>query len=254
MNTYTQLITDLSTQSRGPNKYLKWYLSIMERAQTRTISEYTEKHHIVPDCFYIKRIRKGQIGFLEGTGEHYDNFVKLTPAEHLIAHLLLVKMFNKQFSRYHSVVYSAALLCTTKNNSKKLTNKTYEWIRKQYSINLSERNKKQIKEKTHLFTNSEFQKQRSKKKIEDGTFHLLSGDIQRKTNKRLTESGLHNFQSEQNKKKIGEANKRLASRPLYLEVKQLCEQYSVPKPKGLNRRPDDFLLNFKSLILDKYPI
>ena len=33
MNTYTQLITDLSTQSRGPNKYLKWYLSIMERAQ-----------------------------------------------------------------------------------------------------------------------------------------------------------------------------------------------------------------------------
>lgn len=58
-NTYINTITKLSIQSRGQNKYLNWYLSIITKAQNRNLTEYTEKHHIVPDCFYITRKRKG---------------------------------------------------------------------------------------------------------------------------------------------------------------------------------------------------
>lgn len=59
------------------NKYLKWYLELMEKARNRKIKEYTEKHHVIPRC-------------LGGT-EHRENKVRLTYKEHFIAHWLLLK-------------------------------------------------------------------------------------------------------------------------------------------------------------------
>lgn len=248
MNTYIQLISELSIQSRGSNKYLNWYISIITKSQNRILTDYTEKHHIVPDCFYINRKRKGPKGFLEGTPNNKNNFVILKPEEHLIMHLLLTKMFNKNFVNYHSIITAAHLLYTL--NNKKINNKQYAWIKQKNSIVLSERNNKRILEKTHLFANSEFQSQRSKTKIENGTFHLLSGDIQRKTNKKLVESGLHNFQSNESKKAVAERNKinnkLKSSRPLYLEIKELCKQLGVKQPQGLNLKSDQFLIEFKS--------
>ncbi len=248
MNTYIQLISELSIQSRGPNKYLNWYLSIIEKSKNRILEGYTEKHHIVPDCFYVNRKRKGLKGFLKGESNHKNNFVILKPEEHLIMHLLLTKMFNTDFLSYNSIITAAHLLYTL--NDKKINNKQYSWLKNKNSIMLSERNNKRILEKTHLFTDSKFQSQRSKAKIENGTFHLLSGDIQRKSNKRLAESGLHNFQSEKNKKAVAERNKLnnklKSSRPLYLEIKELCKQLGVKQPQGLNLKSDEFLLEFKS--------
>nr|QMP83651.1 MAG: hypothetical protein [Caudoviricetes sp.] len=66
MNIYIQQITDLSKQ----NKYLKWYLNIIERAIQRASTKrkakellgYCEKHHIVPECFFKERTK----GFLMG--------------------------------------------------------------------------------------------------------------------------------------------------------------------------------------------
>ena len=93
-NTYINLISTLSIQSRGASKYLKWYISIIENAVNREILGYTETHHIVPECFFTKRKRKGKIGFLGGTGNNKNNLVKLTPEEHLTVHLLLIKCFS----------------------------------------------------------------------------------------------------------------------------------------------------------------
>jgi hypothetical protein len=135
-NTYINTITELSIQSRGQNKYLNWYLSIIKKAQNRNLTEYTEKHHIVPDCFYITRKRKGPTGFLSGTGENKNNFAQLTPEEHRTTHLLLVKMFDCSFILYNSLLCSAILMSTDIHGNR-LTNKTYGWIKKKKSISQS---------------------------------------------------------------------------------------------------------------------
>ena len=59
--------------------YEKHYNLLIERAKTRVIKGYTEKHHIIPKCM--------------GGTDDASNISILTPEEHYIAHLLLVKMY-----------------------------------------------------------------------------------------------------------------------------------------------------------------
>ena len=60
------------------NKYTTWYNSIITKANNRTITGYTEKHHIIPSS-------------LGGTNNK-ENLVILTAREHFVCHLLLTKM------------------------------------------------------------------------------------------------------------------------------------------------------------------
>ena len=88
MNIYIQIIKDLSQQ----NKYLNWYVGIVENAQKRAktrkeakkILEYCEGHHILPKSFEL------------GGEKDKLNLVYLTAREHFILHLLLLK-FLKEF-------------------------------------------------------------------------------------------------------------------------------------------------------------
>jgi len=74
------------------NKYTNWYYSIIDRAIIRGNIEPNEKHHIIPESFFIKRKRLGSIGWLDGNPDDTSNIVKLTPHEHLVCHLLLPRM------------------------------------------------------------------------------------------------------------------------------------------------------------------
>lgn len=67
------------------NKYTRWYYNIIKRAQTRIITGYTEKHHIIPRS-------------LGGTNDQ-SNLVRLTAKEHFVCHLLLTKMTEGKFKR-----------------------------------------------------------------------------------------------------------------------------------------------------------
>jgi hypothetical protein len=60
------------------NKYTKWYNSIIENSNNRTIDGYTEKHHIIPRSL--------------GGNDDSSNLAILTAREHFICHLLLTKM------------------------------------------------------------------------------------------------------------------------------------------------------------------
>jgi len=60
------------------NKYTKYYLLITDRAKGRTMTEYTERHHIIPQSL--------------GGSNDRENLVDLTAREHFICHWLLVKM------------------------------------------------------------------------------------------------------------------------------------------------------------------
>lgn len=81
------------TEIAEPNKYTKWYCSIilkaLERTQDRKILKttigYVESHHILPKCFGL------------GGEKDRGNLVFLTAKEHFIAHLCATKMFKSIF-------------------------------------------------------------------------------------------------------------------------------------------------------------
>lgn len=55
---------------------------------------YYEKHHIIPDCFYIENRSKGKRpGHLEGNSNAKENLVLLTGREHFEAHVLLIDIY-----------------------------------------------------------------------------------------------------------------------------------------------------------------
>lgn len=87
--------------------YEKHYNLLMERAkQRRSISGYSENHHIIPKCL--------------GGDNSKENIVALTPEEHYIAHLLLAKLHGGK-------LWFAANMMASRNN------KRYAWLRKRFA-------------------------------------------------------------------------------------------------------------------------
>lgn len=92
----------------------KWhYDSLITRGRIRELNQYTESHHIIPRC-------------MGGTDEK-SNLVELTPEEHFVAHLLLMRIYTG----VPGLIYSVARLSGGK--SKLRSNKLYGWIRKRIS-------------------------------------------------------------------------------------------------------------------------
>ena len=101
------------------NKYTTWYMNIVTKVQTRTISKsiYTEIHHIIPKSL--------------GGSNHDDNLVKLTAKEHFICHLLLTKMTSS-----HKMVYAAWAMSNQVNEFQqrhKINASTYAILREKFA-------------------------------------------------------------------------------------------------------------------------
>ena len=94
--------------------YQKIYDNIVRRGQHRILEGYSEKHHIVPRC-------------LGGTDD-VTNLVSLTPEEHYLCHLLLVKIHPNNI---HLV--KAAMFMVSANKDQQRNNKVYGWLKRQYS-------------------------------------------------------------------------------------------------------------------------
>lgn len=102
--------------------YSKIYYSIIERAQSRTISSVFETHHIIPKCL--------------GGSNQINNLVKLTPREHFICHLLLTKMYTgieKQKMVY--ALWAIMNLCNNHQYRKKIKGRIYETVRTEFINN-----------------------------------------------------------------------------------------------------------------------
>jgi hypothetical protein len=95
--------------------YEKIYQQLIDRAITRTLNGYKERHHIVPKCM--------------GGDNSKLNLVNLTAREHFIAHKLLCKLYptNKgiQLALWAMVVYKS------KKNQRtyKISSREYQSIR-----------------------------------------------------------------------------------------------------------------------------
>ena len=94
--------------------YQKIYDNIVRRGQNRILEGYSEKHHIVPRC-------------LGGTDE-VTNLVSLTPEEHYLCHLLLVKIHPNNIR-----LVKAAMFMVSANKDQQRNNKVYGWLKRQYS-------------------------------------------------------------------------------------------------------------------------
>lgn len=100
--------------------YQKIYNNLIDRANSRIVEDYVEKHHIVPRC-------------LGGT-DSKENIVNLYPEEHYLAHLLLCKL-NKGNSK---LLYAAMNMTSgAMINNGKRNNKAYGWLRRQYAESMS---------------------------------------------------------------------------------------------------------------------
>lgn len=103
------------------NKYTRIYNTIIERAKSRSLSCYTEKHHIIPRSL--------------GGSDNDENLVSLTAREHLICHLLLTKITQGQYRE--KMLYAVQSMTmksrTTKHRCTKINSRIYESIKKELS-------------------------------------------------------------------------------------------------------------------------
>ena len=116
------------------NKYTKHYYEIINRALARKLKG--ERHHIVPEAFYINRKRSGPAGWLDGNPEIKSNKVDLTPREHFICHWLLLKMTEGQAKSI--CVYALNGMKRKNKNQNRyetpITSRVYEKLKKDFGL------------------------------------------------------------------------------------------------------------------------
>ena len=106
--------------------YKRIHDSIIYRAKTRTISGYTETHHILPKCL--------------GGGNEKRNLVKLTAKEHWLIHQILCEIYPKNYSLLKSL---ECMMRKSKNQLRDyvISGQQYERIKKECAILHSEKMK-----------------------------------------------------------------------------------------------------------------
>lgn len=81
--------------------YQRIYNQIIDRAKTRKLEGYKEKHHIIPKCM--------------GGGNEKENLVELTAREHFICHWLLSRIYPENAK----IIYAFWAMCNQKNAKQK---------------------------------------------------------------------------------------------------------------------------------------
>ena len=132
--------------------YLTIYNNLIQKAINRSLDGYKELHHIIPKC-------------LNGS-DTKDNLVYLTPEEHYVAHLLLIKIHPNN----HSLVHAAIMMTVTGKDHIR-NNKLYGWLRRKHS--------KAISQKQSGSGNSQFGKY--------WIYNVVTGEIKRTTSKDIPE-------------------------------------------------------------------
>jgi hypothetical protein len=113
------------------NKYTRIYYAIIEKARHREIPLCrTETHHIIPRCFY-KTGTKSKVspGWLDGYPNSSENLVKLTPREHFICHLLLVKIAPTNIAKA-KMTFALTRFMHSPSHIGHITSRRYEQITK----------------------------------------------------------------------------------------------------------------------------
>lgn len=124
------------------NKYEKWYSNIIEKGKLSRPELKTERHHIVPECFFKDRLRKGPAGWLDGNPDDPDNLTYVTCREHFICHWLLTKIHTGLARRK---MVNALYMMQAGNDLQaryqtRITSRVYQKLREEYAEYISKLN------------------------------------------------------------------------------------------------------------------
>ena len=113
--------------------YQKVYDQIIDRAKTRQIEGYVEKHHIIPKCL--------------GGNNEQGNLVKLTAREHFICHMLLCEMYPNS-DKLKQALWLMSIGKQSKNVKIKINGRIYQKLKENISIinRIQQLNKKDSEE------------------------------------------------------------------------------------------------------------
>src|SRR4249919_471048 len=103
--------------------YKAHYGRLMERARSRSLAGYKERHHVIPRC-------------LGGTNER-GNIVSLTAQEHFVAHQLLVRIYPNDIK----LLASAIFMTVGPRQVGRVNNKMYAWLKVRFGRHVSQRRK-----------------------------------------------------------------------------------------------------------------
>lgn len=237
MNIYnpTKTISELSHK----NKYLKWYLNIINNSKTREISqqEIYEHHHIVPECFFINRKRKGRKGFLEGNPDQIDNIAILTIKEHIFVHIFLYKMMKRTDCKQKMLLSSIYSLSTKPGN---ISIKTATFLREEFSKNHPAKLKSQSElsliqlkvsdKKSNTWKNrTEEQKKSHTKKVSENWFNRTEEE-KSEINKKRNDTRKNNTPEQKEKTKLKyEESWKNRTQEEKIKSKELSRQNSLEK-------------------------
>lgn len=165
--------------------YKKHYEKLIDRAKNREVVGYVEKHHIIPKCV--------------GGSNSKENISFLTPEEHYLAHLLLVKIYPNEIK----LLMAARYMCFgNKKNGGRTNNKIFGWLRRKHATAMSEINKGTIQ-------TEETKRKRSMTTKGKSRPPLSPESIAKRTATRKLKGSAKNRKprSEETKKKLSDANK-----------------------------------------------
>ena len=100
--------------------YKTHYERLVNRAKNRVLDGYKETHHVIPRCM--------------GGLDNKENLVDLTPEEHYVAHLLLVKIYKNP-----KLVHAAVMMTVSNRDTSGRNNKLYGWLRRRLQLAAKER-------------------------------------------------------------------------------------------------------------------
>lgn len=154
------------------NKYTSWYYAIIHFAKTRDLTfNYVEKHHIIPQSFFIKCKKGGVPGWLSGNPNTKDNIVSLTFKEHFVCHWLLTKMTNG--IAYQKSLHAMTFFGHKRKNSKETPS---SFMYNKSKISAKEALLLSVATGIHNFLGD---KNPVHKLIANGKHHLQGGEIQK---------------------------------------------------------------------------
>lgn len=174
------------------SKYTRWYFSIIERAKMCSPLGFSEKHHIIPKSL--------------GGDNSKRNIIKLSPRQHFICHLLLVRMTSgvarkKMVFAVHLMQYSTG----KQQRENRLTSSTFERLRKERSEIM--RTQSMSLETRAKISAALTGKTLPRDRVEASRKHRIGKELKESTKQKISDSlrGNKNHWSEERKQKISAA-------------------------------------------------
>ena len=199
--------------------YEKIYQQLIDRAITRTLNGYKERHHIVPKCM--------------GGDNSKLNLVDLTAREHFIAHKLLCEIYPNTDKLQYALWMMTN--CKTSNRVYKISSREYESLRKIIGERMSLKMKGITKSAEHRHKNSESKKGKRKSALtrEKMSQSFKGRTFSAETRKKLREANTGNIHSIETKRKISDA---IRGRPCSIETRKKLSDSKKGKSFSVEHR------------------